>query len=229
MADQQTEADQVLRDRGAAGGLIEFVADRDELNAAVLREVLTAEPIAGALPLTLSGARIRGDLDLTGGTIKRGVTFRDCKFERIGLEDSETRSLRFEGGECRGIWGNRARIKGELALGRGFESWGPVAFDEGHVEGSVFLNGGKFWPSAAEDAGPKVLSFERTRIEQALVIDDEFAASGNVRLIAPRLEQMSRSPTPVFSGDSRRRSVPRPAWSATGVSTSKAPRLRARS
>jgi hypothetical protein len=74
----------------------------------------------GTMPaLRLSGARIRGALDLSGAEIGHGLWFRECWFEeRLNLYGATTRTVEIRGCVLPGLDLTMARVEGLVSLRR---------------------------------------------------------------------------------------------------------------
>lgn len=97
-------------------------------------------------PLLIKGARIRGELDLRGATVKRDIWLEHCAFdEMIQLSDSRTKTVSFLGSLLsKGLRARRAIIKGSLYLNNGFVAGDEVNLEDVTITGNLECAGGSF-------------------------------------------------------------------------------------
>ncbi len=128
---------------------------RAEVIRALLLGVRPAEP-GQVAAIRLIGARIVGDLDLSGAEVTATLHLIRCQVDGvIDLVEAQTRALRFRDCEILRLRAGRARINGVLDVGGSVLKEG-IRLDNAHVSGQLRMSGCRLgcpggWTS--EDAG----------------------------------------------------------------------------
>lgn len=135
------------------------------------------------------------DTRITGTFIFHGCEFPGLRGDRVVCEGavflnncSATQEVRFLGArishelDCNGstmvaICGDGMAVGGNVNLGQGFRSKGPVRFIGAQVDGLFRLNGAKL-----DGVGSSALQLDNCRIRGSLHLDDGFEAKGMVVL-----------------------------------------------
>jgi hypothetical protein len=155
---------------------------RGVLNAATLREVCAGThphwPVQGRIQVT--GARVRGCLDLSGAVLTHAVHFRDCVFEDpVDLRDARAdQPVEWEGGHVRAILADRFEGDSDFTL-RDAEVTGTVSLCWAHVGGDLRFTASRLRPQA----GGRAIDGSGLRVDGTVFLDGEnFHAQGPVRL-----------------------------------------------
>ncbi|MGI8334870.1 hypothetical protein ACRYCC_33370 [Actinomadura scrupuli] len=148
------------------------------VRAEVLRALLLSSPAAGTeVPaLRVSGARIRGVLNLQYGTVAHPVRLMGCHFERTpNVYGAQTRQLNLSGSFLPGLRAATLRVEGVLRM-TGCRVRGEVRLGGARITGALFLDGAHLGAGQG-----RVLQLNQARID-----DDLWApglrAEGMVRL-----------------------------------------------
>ena len=128
---------------GAGGTPAEGDASR-EVRAALIRLLMLGAPDAPRLHekgLRLSGAWIRGVLDLEGCRIRRDIGLADCRFEATPiLRSAVVDTLFLDGSVLPGLSADRLEARGGVYL-RGADVGGAVLLSGARIGGEVVLDG----------------------------------------------------------------------------------------
>jgi hypothetical protein len=130
-------------------------------------------------------ARIAGELDLQGSTLKPTLGFHRSVFDRrIKLSGAEARTISFRA--ClllEGIDAQSAAIKGNLFLSDGFTAKGEVSLIGTRIEGLLDCSGGQF-----ENEGRTALDGDAMTVGADVFLCDGFIAKGEVNLKGAKIE-----------------------------------------
>ncbi|MFI6287598.1 oxidoreductase [Streptomyces sp. NPDC051018] len=149
---------------------------------------------AGAVScLRLTGARISGPLNLSGGQINHSLGLEGCWFEEsVDLFGASTRTITITGSRVPGVNAGSTHIDGRLDLRRSIVDSGPVSPFHGrvtglilihaHVTGEVILSGSEIsvpggWAVTAGGLFP----------EGGVFLRDGFTARGGIRMMGAQL------------------------------------------
>uniref|UniRef100_A0AAU1I697 Oxidoreductase n=1 Tax=Streptomyces sp. NBC_00180 TaxID=2903632 RepID=A0AAU1I697_9ACTN len=166
------------------------------VRAAVVAALLLGANIGqpGAVArLRLTGARIRGQLDLAGAQIAHALWLEECWFdEAVNLLGASTQTLVFTGSRIPGIEADSARIEGNFSLRHAVvEGGAPTPFNrlstalsltDARVGGGLLLNGAEL---IAPDGW--ALSAGGLALEGGMFCRNGFVAHGEVRLMGAQL------------------------------------------
>ncbi|WP_066363976.1 hypothetical protein [Herbidospora mongoliensis] len=143
--EEQGQATWADRLSSAYGGLTTLRAGRDRVvRAEVIRALLLG--VRPAAPgqvaaIRLIGARIVGDLDLSGAEVTSTLHLINCRVAGvIDLVEAQTRALRFRDCEILRLRAGRARIDGVLDVGGSTLKEG-IRLDNAHVSGQLRMSG----------------------------------------------------------------------------------------
>jgi len=127
----------------------------------------------------LAGARVTGDLNLSGGELLHAIHFRDCVFEHpVDLRQAQTRYVvEWEGGKLPGLIADRFESESDLII-RGTEVTGTVSLHWAVVGGDL-----RFTGSHMVNLTGLVINAADLRVGGTLFLDGEgFQAEGEVCL-----------------------------------------------
>jgi hypothetical protein len=104
--------------------------------------------------IRIRGAKVDGDLDLSGLTIAFGLQFDKCRFDRVVLDHAEVRTMFFSGCTVvRGFTAEHLKIHGSLFLNNGFTSEGSVNLEGASIEGTLYAVGIRLGGPVSEGEG----------------------------------------------------------------------------
>ena len=182
--------EQQLITAAARGGEANFRTHADQqlrsIRAATLRDLCT-----GANPrwkvqdsILVTGALVKGHLDLSGARLAHGIRFRDCVFEDpIDLRKARTgSSLEWEGGQTAAILADQLESDADLTI-QGVEVAGTVS-----LRGATVRAGLRFSGSHLVRPEGRVIDGSDLRVGGTLFLDGGFHAEGEVRLGAARID-----------------------------------------
>jgi hypothetical protein len=157
-----------------------------DLDAADLRSALLVPPAPGApvRELWVTGAHVRGKLDLRGCTVPRGARFVRCEFEQgLQLAQATMMSLRIEGGRVPGIDATQLTLSGDLCFTEGFRADGTVTLAGAHINGSLECSEAQFVGD-----GDIALDCERAVIGETLKLGPATRLQGALVLYNARIQ-----------------------------------------
>jgi hypothetical protein len=115
---------------------------RATVRADVIMAMMRAGPGHGAR-LTIRGARITGQLDLSYARIDHPITLRDCVFEQpIALAEARLTALTLDGSSVPGIQAPNLEVDGDLGLSHVSAS-GTVQLSGAHLHRNLRLHGAR--------------------------------------------------------------------------------------
>ena len=95
--------------------------------------------------VAIFGARITGNLELSGATLKHRLVLARCAIdEQIDLRDAAAKTIALTGSCAPGLDGTRVRISGNLTLGYGFCCYGQVNLMGARIGGQLSCRNGHF-------------------------------------------------------------------------------------
>ncbi|MEU8756552.1 hypothetical protein AB0C88_39295 [Streptomyces chartreusis] len=158
------------------------------MDAAALRELITAERPAGAGGLSVREVRVRGSLDLTGGRIDGALGFLECVFdEPVRMEGLVARAVDLSRSTLPALCADRVSVEGELRLsgarlGDGAAQQRPL-LDPNRAERT-----GRTPRRVREGHSAAAVQLADARIDGSLVVEHVVVAdSAAWSLLAPRL------------------------------------------
>lgn len=128
--------------------------------------------------LRLSGATIRGSIDLMGGFVAIGGVALDTAHVR---GDVVARAARVTAGEGDAIGAQAARFDGVVILGDGFTADGVIWLMGARIAGTLDMNGARL-ANRAEDGTAVVLAADTAEIGGSVLMRNGFAAEGAISL-----------------------------------------------
>ncbi|MFK4036338.1 hypothetical protein ACI2LC_11125 [Nonomuraea wenchangensis] len=165
-------------ERGAEWGEERRV--RAEVIVALLLSAVKPDPGRVAM-LSLTGARVTGELSLAHAEVTAPLFLQECRFdEPICLDEAAVRSVHLAGSTIPRLDANDAEIKGHLNLDRCRVQ--TVALTDVHITGQLSLNGARL-TNPENDA----LNADRLVVEGSMFCREGFQAEGEVRLLGARI------------------------------------------
>lgn len=123
-------------------------------------------------------ARISGDLDLEGATLRRTLWLRDCAFDAPAeFLDARTRTISFAGSHLPGLRMGRTIVDGDLYLNGGFTARGEVDLARADIKGLLDCGGGLF-----EKPDGTTLNAAAITVGGSVFLSNGFTAKGEVDL-----------------------------------------------
>jgi hypothetical protein len=182
--------EQQLITAAARGAEADFRTDPDQqlwsIRAATLRDLCT-----GANPqwkvqdsIWVTGALVKGHLDLSGARLPHGIRFRDCVFEDpMDLRKARAGSSHeWEGGQTAAILADQLESDADLTI-RGVEVVGTVS-----LRGATVRGGLRFSGSHLVQPKGQVIDGSDLRVGGTLFLDGGLHAEGEVCLRAARID-----------------------------------------
>ena len=133
----------------------------------------------GQYGVHIHGAQIDGSLNLGFVEMAFPLTLIGCRFTApLDLSYAHIPLLALAGSRVPGLNADRATIKGDVFMGKGFAAEGQVRFLGADVGGQWNCNGGSF-----KSPGGNALNAEGIRVKGGLFMGKGFAAEGEVRFL----------------------------------------------
>ena len=133
--------------------------------------------------LRLSGATIRGSLDLMGGFTAIGGVALDTAHM---TGDVIARGARIGAGEGDAIGAQAARFDGVVILGDGFAAAGTIWLMGAHIAGTLDMNGARV-VNRTDDGNGVVLAADTAEIGGSVLLRNGFAAEGAISMRGARI------------------------------------------
>ncbi|MEV5557185.1 hypothetical protein AB0L44_26305 [Nonomuraea wenchangensis] len=153
---------------------------RAEVIVALLLSAVKPDPGRVAM-LSLTGARVNGELSLAHAEVTAPLFLQECRFdEPICLDEAAVRSVHLAGSTIPRLDANDAEIKGHLNLDRCRVQ--TVALTDVHITGQLSLNGARL-----TNLGNDALNADRLVVEGSMFCREGFQAEGEIRLLGARV------------------------------------------
>lgn len=173
--------EEALNQAAATGKWLESGADGvNDLPAEMLGKALVQEELSPR-PLRVRGARVTGELNLRGATLRSALHFDDCEFDApVTLAEASVPAVRLTRCRLKGIDASQLETSGSLELAQSIVS-GPVRLAGARIGGSLELGGAEL----SSEKGPALVGDGMTvggRMACGVRHGRCFSAKGEVRL-----------------------------------------------
>ena len=136
-------------------------------------------PVLGSM-LSLRGAWISGNLNLTHASIPYALMLDNCHFDGfVGMQHAECAALYLHGSRlAKGLSADGLTTKGDVFFRDGFSAEGEVRLAGANIGGDLSCAGGKF-----NNPGGNALHADGLTTRGSVVLQGDFSAKGAVRLL----------------------------------------------
>ncbi|MBL4697662.1 MAG: hypothetical protein JKX70_02395 [Phycisphaerales bacterium] len=138
-----------------------------------------AKDLVDPFGLNVVGAKIDGDLDLSGASIPFRLGFVYCLFgDQIWMSSANTQGVNYWGSTLNGLVADGIHVEGDLNFNQGFLSKGEVRLQGATINGDINCVAGFFVASLRRS-----LNIERSDISGSVFLKNNFHSIGEVCLV----------------------------------------------
>jgi len=150
-----------------------------------------AEGHVHAEGISLHGARISGELDLSLVVVRFPLRFRHCRLtSEVKLGLAVLALLDLSASSAGSISADGVKVKGDVFLEEGFSAKGEVSLIGAQIEGNLQCDGSFFSnpPAAGEEDSGTALNIQNSKVNGDVLLSDGFQAEGEVTLLGARID-----------------------------------------